>query len=144
RKSIAEPINDCNQQKEPRHSRDPFFKKRLIDKTNPECLILLFVFCPSVGTLNSFLPAFEQFSTGLFIHLRLEYFVNCPVSNNVFFAVPVSNCQTCQISGAHSCCLNALWTMYRSVDDICLELHQEVVSTSAAVNLEGCQFNANV
>ncbi len=40
--------------------------------------------------------------------------------------------------------LGPIDSTYRSVDDICLELHQEVVLTSAAVNLEGCQFNTNV
>ena len=55
----------------------------------------LVFFSPSVGKLNSFLPALEQLSTCISIHLRLELFVDSPVCDNIVFAVPVSNCQTC-------------------------------------------------
>src|SRR5699024_11684854 len=64
-------------------------RKESISRIDSVCLILLVFFCPAGGTLNSLLPAFEKFLTGICIHLRLEYLIDCSVSDSVFCAVPV-------------------------------------------------------
>ena len=51
-------------------------------------------------------------------------------------AVPVSDSESCQICRSQGCGLGHLRSDDRRAEDICLELHQEVVSRCSAVYLE--------
>ena len=75
------------------------------------------VFRPSESLADSLLPLLELSFSGIFFHLRNEFLVG----------------------SAHSGGLDALRPLDLRVDDIGLELHQEVVLASAAVDFQSAQ-----
>ena len=97
------------------------------------------VFRPSESLADSLLPLLELSFSGIFFHLRNEFLVESPVLDDILLAVPEAHCKACQVGSAHSGGLDALRPLDLRVDDIGLELHQEVVLASAAVDFQSAQ-----
>src|SRR5579884_2442677 len=105
------------------------------------------LFCglrPTLSTLHSTLPVGVQLFALLLAHLGLKGAVNGPLLSDFLGAFPEAHSQTCQICSAESGCLCHLGSLHRNAQNVCLELHQQVVDNCAPVNAQGLDMHTAI
>ena len=88
------------------------------------------------GATDGIGPALIEFGSGVCIHHRFEGSVDIPVIDDVLLVVPEADFETGEIGSAFGCGFDDGRTVDRHAEDIRLELHQEVVVASAAVDFQ--------
>ncbi len=93
-------------------------------------------FHPVVGSIDGFQPALIQIVPLVIRHLRLPGVICLPVAAQIIQVVPETHRQTGSISRSESGRLGNFGTDDRHIQDICLELHEQIVLHHAAVHFE--------
>ena len=104
----------------------------------------LFVLCPAPCRGDGLLPAGELLCADGFIHIGTEGLIDRPDLQNFFLACPEIDLHACKVGGAHRRCLDASGPLDRRIDKVRLELHEEVILTCAAVDLEGREMDPGI
>ena len=73
---------------------------------------------------------------------RLEGTLHLPLALDFVDVFPESYGQTCEISGTESCRLRDLRTYHRDAEEVGLELHEQVVAGSTAVEAPPSTFSS--
>src|SRR5712692_11057608 len=87
------------------------------------------------------LPASIELFALIGAHLRLECAVNRPMLSYFLLAAPEANREASEVSDTKSGRLGNLWSLHRHAKDIRLELHEQIVDNSTAINAQRFQID---
>src|SRR6266571_6444348 len=98
-------------------------------------LSLLPVLCTPDGPLPARIELIALIST----HLRLKGAVNGPVLCDFLFTAPETCRQASKICSTQSRGLSNLWSLHGYAEDVCLELHQQVIADCPTIDTQRLQ-----
>src|SRR5712691_2754197 len=99
---------------------------------------------PVHGSLDCSLPTSIELIALIGAHLRLKCAVNGPVLCQLMLAAPEANRKAGQVGSAQGCRLRNLWSLHRHAENIGLELHEQVVYDSTAIDTQGFHVNLTI
>ena len=104
----------------------------------------LFLFRPSFGVTDCFVPSVHLLIALLFRELRLKCTVNGSVLFYRLLIRPVADGESRKISCSHRGRLDAAWPLHRRLADVRLALHQEVVGACSAVHTQRRELHTGI
>ena len=100
-------------------------------------LVAFFVGLPVACTFYGLFPAGVKLLFAGFFKLRFEFALDHRFAAQFIQAAPETAGQAGQVGGAQRCGFTHLWAFDHGAEDVCLELHQEVVGHRATINAQG-------
>ena len=104
----------------------------------------LFLFCPSLGVTDCFVPSVHLLIALLFRELRLKRTVNGSVLFYRLLIRPVADGESRKISCSHRGRLDAARPLHRRLADVRLALHQKIVGACSAVHTQCGELHAGI
>src|SRR5438034_10788591 len=92
---------------------------------------------PLHRALDGTLPVIVELVALIGAHVRLEGAVDGPMLGYFLLATPEVCCQAGEVGSAQGRSFSNLWPLYRDTENICLELHEQVIDDCTAIDTQG-------
>src|SRR4051812_13114808 len=99
---------------------------------------------PILSSFDGLKPTLIQLLSLRLAHLRLESSCNFPLRAQLFLALPESDRKTGQVSSSQRGRLRHRRDFDRHIKDVCLKLHQKIVSDSSAIRSNLFQLDSRI
>src|SRR5450759_5874665 len=99
---------------------------------------------PALRSFHGSLPLGIEYVALIGAHLRLECAVDGPLLGHFLLAAPEACRQAGEVSGTQGGGLSNLLPLHSHPEDVCLELHEQVIDDGTPINTQGTHMDAAV